>query len=70
MFDKLAERGAALAARAAERRREDLAEGLRNAAPRGVTISEAPEGVLLSGRALRLRFALEPALRWLTAVVR
>ncbi|HEX8532726.1 MAG TPA: hypothetical protein VF662_01000 [Allosphingosinicella sp.] len=47
-----------------------LAERMEPALPRGVRAEPAPEGVLLSGRALRRRFALEPALRWLTAVLR
>jgi hypothetical protein len=42
----------------------------RRAAPPGLAVEPAAEGVRLSGRGLKRRFALEPALRWLTAVLR
>lgn len=67
MFEKLTMRAAALAREAARRRRDELAETLREEAPAGVRIEAAEEGVALSGRGLGRRFALEPALRWLTA---
>ncbi|HYD37289.1 MAG TPA: hypothetical protein VEA60_06725 [Allosphingosinicella sp.] len=65
MFEKLISRAAALAGSAARRRRDELAEAWREEAPAGVRIDPAPEGVLLSGRDLARRFALDPALRLL-----
>ncbi len=68
------ERGMVRISRVAERRRRDrietLAEGMRAAAPLGIAVEPAAEGVRLSGRGLKRRFALEPALRWLAAVLR
>lgn len=60
--------------RSAERRRlariEMLAERMRAAVPGGIEVEPVPEGVRLSGGDLRARFALDPALRWLTTVLR
>ncbi|HEX8573354.1 MAG TPA: hypothetical protein VF759_11450 [Allosphingosinicella sp.] len=67
MFERLMIHGAALAAAAARRRRAELAEALAQEAPAGVEASESEGGVVLSGRGLGRRFALEPALRWLLA---
>ncbi|HEX6374611.1 MAG TPA: hypothetical protein VFZ91_02715 [Allosphingosinicella sp.] len=67
MFERLMRHGAALAETRARRRRSELAEALREAAPDGVGVSEEEEAVALSGRGLGRRFALEPALRWLIA---
>lgn len=68
MFERLMLQGAALARRAAARRRSALAEALSEAAPEGVRVSEAgEESVTLEGRGLQRRFALEPELRWLFA---
>lgn len=67
MFERLMLHGAAVARRAAERRRASLAEALRDDSPGGVTVSEEEEGVALEGRDLERRFALEPELRWLFA---
>jgi fructoselysine-6-P-deglycase FrlB-like protein len=65
MFERLMLHGAALAEKAARRRRGELAEALREEAPAGVEVSEEEDMVVLSGRGLGRRFALEPALRWL-----
>lgn len=65
MFERLMLRSAALAERAARRRKGELAEGLRGALGRSAAVVESDEGVTLSGRGLARRFALEPALRWL-----
>ena len=65
MLEKLMLHGAALARRAARARIADLAGAIREEAPDGVRVSEEEEGVALSGRGLRRRFALEPELRWL-----
>ncbi|MEA3064046.1 MAG: hypothetical protein QOJ27_481 [Sphingomonadales bacterium] len=67
MFERLTERGAELAARAAQRRRSELAETLRGEAPAGIAVTEVEEGVVLSGRGLGRRLALEAGLRWLVA---
>lgn len=67
MFERLTARGAALAQETARRRRGELAEALREDAPAGLRVDEEDEAVVLSGRGLGRRFALEPALRWLFA---
>ena len=58
------ERAAAARARSAIRR---LAERIRDESPSGIQATEEAGGIRLSGRALRRRFALDPALRWLIA---
>lgn len=65
MFERLMLHGAALAGKAARRRRDSLAGTLREEAPAGVEVDVEEEGIVLSGRGLRRRFALEPGLRWL-----
>ncbi|HEX9948090.1 MAG TPA: hypothetical protein VGA98_11165 [Allosphingosinicella sp.] len=65
MFERLMIHGAALAQRAARGRVATLAAALRDEAPEGVRVSEEEGAVALSGPALRRRFAIEPALRWL-----
>jgi len=65
MFERLMLHGAALARKAAGERRSSLADALREEAPEGVSASEAEEAVILEGRGLERRFALEPELRWL-----
>jgi hypothetical protein len=67
MFERLTKRAAALAEQAARRRRAELAEALRREAPGGVTVGEEAGAVVLSGRGLGRRFALDPGLRWLLA---
>jgi hypothetical protein len=64
MFERLIRRGAALAERAARRRRSALAEALRAEAPEGVRVSEEEEEVVISGPGLGRRFAIDPRLRW------
>ena len=65
MFERLMRRAAALAGRAARRRRGEIAAALSEAAPRGAEVIEVEEGVVMAGHGLGRRFALEPALRWL-----
>ena len=65
MFERLMVRAAALAQAAGRRRRDDLAQAWSEEAPAGVRVEAAEEGVILSGRGLGRRFALEPVLRWL-----
>jgi hypothetical protein len=67
MFERLMLHGAALARRAARRRRSELAGALGEDSPAGVRVSEEEEAVVLSGPGLGRRFALEPGLRWLLA---
>ena len=65
MFERLQDR----VKRRAEQRVEQEIMEVRNllsaALPPGVAVEAVPNGVLVSGRALVRRFALEPALRWL-----
>ncbi len=70
MFERAMARVGRLAERRRRKRIDVLAERMREAVPRGIELEAAPEGVRLSGRDLRRRFALDPALRWLTAVLR
>jgi predicted transcriptional regulator len=67
MFEELTARVAALAEARRRRRRGIVAAGLREAAPRGVSVEEVEEGVILSGRGLALRSITDPALRWIGA---
>jgi hypothetical protein len=67
MFDYLMARVTALAEERRTRRRGRVAAALREAAPRGVSVEEVEEGVMLSGRGLMLRSVTDPALRWIGA---
>ncbi|HEY0113530.1 MAG TPA: hypothetical protein VGB59_10315 [Allosphingosinicella sp.] len=64
MFERLMMGAAAMAERRAAARRARLAGSLRGEVPRGVSAEEAGEAVVLAGRGLKRRFALDPALRW------
>lgn len=70
MFEAMTRRVGLVAERRARTRAVQLAERVEANVPPGVIIEAVPEGVRLSGRGLRRRFALEPALRWLTAGLR
>jgi hypothetical protein len=70
MFEALTARAAALAERAARRRRSALAQALREAAPTGVRIEEQADGIVLSARGLVRRYAVDSGLKWLIARVR
>jgi hypothetical protein len=67
MFERAMERAAQHARRRAELRASRLADRLADALPSGIGAEATPEGVELSGRRLRQRFALDPRLRWLVA---
>ena len=67
MFERLSARGAALGRDAARRRLAALAEILEEETPAGIRVEESEGAVVLSGRGLARRHALEPALRWLFA---
>ena len=70
MFERTMSRVRLEAERRAKARIEMVAERMATALPRDIAAEPTPEGVLLSGRGLRRRFALDPALRWLTSVLR
>lgn len=70
MFERTVERVRVKAERRATARIEALAERMEPALPRDIRAEPTAEGVSLSGRALRRRFALDPALRWVTSVLR
>jgi hypothetical protein len=65
MFERLLERGRRAAERRTEAEARVLAERLASELPPGIEARVAEEGVLLSGRGVARRFALEPELRWL-----
>lgn len=65
MFERLMERARKAAERRAAGQVLELTERMRAEAPGGVRIEAGEGGVVLSGRGLRRRFAVEPALRWL-----
>ena len=65
MFERAMERARLRGAERARLRARRLAEAAAEAAPEGVAIEETDGGFCLSGRGLRRRAALEPALRWL-----
>jgi hypothetical protein len=67
MLERLMIRSAELAAKAARRRRGELARALAEEAPAGVRVSEEEGLVALEGPGLKRRFAVEPALRWLAS---
>lgn len=70
MFERMMIRAASRAEARARAATAALAERMLAELPRGVTAEAGEDGVQLSGRHLRRRFALDPALRWLTARLR
>jgi len=70
MFEALRSRGESIAQQQAAARRERLAERLEALAPSDVQVGAEGERVVLSGRGLARRLALEPVLRWLVAEAR
>ena len=65
MFERLLLRSKLRAEERARARVKALAERLADEVPAGIAVRGEERGVVLSGRGLRRRFALEPALRWL-----
>ncbi|HZF95774.1 MAG TPA: hypothetical protein VEZ20_12990 [Allosphingosinicella sp.] len=63
MFERLQEKARRLAEARAERRRRQVAERLAADLPRGIAVGTNGDDVTLSGRALKRRMALDPALR-------
>ena len=65
MFEQLTERMARKAELRAKQRTLELVAQMNAELPQGIEAEAAAEGVRLSGRNLRRRFVLEPALRWM-----
>jgi len=63
MFERLTARAEAAAARRAEAQRARIAARI----PAALHPEASADGVRLSGRGLRRRLALDPALKWLLA---
>lgn len=70
MFERLVMRVRASAERRAREQADALAQRIEALLPEGIEAARGEEGVILSGRALRRRLALDPRLRWLAAVLR
>jgi hypothetical protein len=67
MFAAMMARIERLAEARARTRSRELAERLAGALPKGVRAEADPRGVLLTGKALRRRIALDSRLSWLIA---
>ena len=65
MFETLLKRAERRALQRARRRSKEVAERLAAELPSGVHAEPGEEGVLLSGRGIGRRFALDPELRWM-----
>jgi hypothetical protein len=63
MFERLEERARLAAHRRCAERRAEIAERMASELPRGIVVNVGAEGVTLSGRRLKLRLALDPAVR-------
>ena len=70
MFGRLTERARLLAEKRAKQEAGRIAAAAAEAAPPGVEVEQAADGVRLSGRDLGQRMLREPALRWLIERVR
>ncbi|HEY0013907.1 MAG TPA: hypothetical protein VGB79_13780 [Allosphingosinicella sp.] len=70
MFERLQERARRSAEARAGRRRAQVAQRLAEELPGGAAVTENEDGVTLSGRGLRRRLALDPALRALLGRLR
>jgi hypothetical protein len=70
MFERITERAVRAAEAKARARAAQLAAGMKKELPRGIEVVVEDRGIRLSGRQLARRFALDPALRWLTARLR
>ena len=65
MFERLMARAERTAERRVSERIEAMAERIAADRPPGIAADAGEDGVRLSGRRLRGRFALDPGLRWL-----
>jgi hypothetical protein len=70
MFEGIVARAAAAAERRVRARTRQIAQEAEAALPRHVRVKTHDGLVRFSGRGLRRRFLVEPALRWLTERVR
>ena len=70
MFERMMARAGEAAWRRARQRKAELAERIAAELPRGIALEQTEEGIAWSGRDIRRRFALEPALRWLVGGLR
>ena len=70
MFERLIERARLIAERRARARVLILTDAMAADLPRDVAAEASEAGVVLRGRGLAARMALDPALRWLTAALR
>jgi hypothetical protein len=70
MFERITKRAVRVAEAKAQGRAAELAERMKEELPRGIAVAVEDRGIRLSGRQLARRFALDPALRWLTARLR
>ena len=70
MLERAIERARLRGAERARRQARRLAEAAAEAAPPGVSASATEGGFCLSGRGLKRRLAIEPALRWLVERLR
>ncbi|MBX3562462.1 MAG: hypothetical protein KF780_11700 [Sphingomonas sp.] len=66
MFEKLSAHADRRAREKADERTRKIAARLAAQASPGVQTEAGPDGVRIAGRGLARRFALDPALRWLT----
>jgi hypothetical protein len=70
MFERLTARAAQLAEGRARARARQIAGEAEAVLPRGVRVGVEEGVVRLTGRRLRRRFLVDPALRWLTELGR
>jgi hypothetical protein len=70
MFERISARVMKAAEARARLKAAELAGRIKAELPRGVNAVAEDGGIRLSGRRLAWRFALDPALRWLTARLR
>ena len=67
MFEALTARAARTAERRADAHKSRFTQRLEASLPGDMGVEAGAEGVRLSGRALKRRLALDPALRWIMA---
>lgn len=70
MFERLTEAASRAGERRALARAAALADQMSAELPRGIEVQATADAVVISGRAVKRRFAIDPALRWLTARLR
>jgi hypothetical protein len=67
MFERLIDRAGRKAEMRARARVRELGDRLAAELPAGIGCEADADRVVISGRGLRLRFMVEPALRWIVA---